>query len=46
MTVTVLVVDGSKLRVLNATFAGKPVTEDAIAAFITGAALRLGKSGA
>ncbi|MGA1801868.1 response regulator [Rhizobium sp. HT1-10] len=33
------------VRALNATFVGKPVTEDAIGPFIAGAALRLRKSG-
>lgn len=32
------------VRALNATFVGKPVTEDAIAGFIAGAALRLRKT--
>lgn len=34
------------VRALNATFVGKPVTEEAIGGFIAGAALRLRKSGA
>jgi CheY-like chemotaxis protein len=35
----------AKVRSLNATFVGKPVTEDAIRGFISGAALRLRMGG-
>jgi len=35
----------AKVRSLNATFVGKPVTEDAIRGFISGAALRLKMGG-
>ena len=36
----------ARARSLNATFVGKPVTEAAISGFISGAALRLKKTGA
>lgn len=36
----------ARVRALNATFVAKPVTQDALAGFITGAALRLKKAGA
>lgn len=36
----------ARARDLNATFVGKPVTEDAIKGFLAGAALRLKKGGA
>lgn len=36
----------ARVRALNATFVGKPVTQDALAGFISGAALRLKKAGA
>ncbi|KSV68890.1 hypothetical protein N185_28940 [Sinorhizobium sp. GW3] len=34
----------ARVRALNATFVGKPVTQEGMSAFITGAALRLKKS--
>jgi len=36
----------AKVRSLNATFVAKPVTQDALSGFISGAALRLKKAGA
>ena len=36
----------ARARELNATFVGKPVTEDGIRAFLSGAALRLRQAGA
>ena len=36
----------ARVRALNATFVAKPVTQDALAGFISGAALRLKKAGA
>lgn len=36
----------AQVRALNATFVAKPVTEDAMSGFISGAALRLKKAGA
>lgn len=36
----------ARVRALNATFVAKPVTQDALAGFIAGAALRLKKAGA
>ena len=36
----------ARVRALNATFIAKPVTQDALAGFISGAALRLKKAGA
>jgi len=36
----------ARARALNATFVAKPVTQDALSAFIAGAALRLKKAGA
>lgn len=36
----------ARVRALNATFVAKPVTQDAMAGFISGAALRLKKAGA
>jgi CheY-like chemotaxis protein len=36
----------SRVRALNATFVAKPVTKEALAAFVAGAALRLKKAGA
>lgn len=36
----------ARARELNATFVGKPVTEDAIKGFLSGAALRLRQAGA
>lgn len=36
----------AKVRALNATFVAKPVTQDALSGFLSGAALRLKKAGA
>lgn len=36
----------ARVRALNATFVAKPVTQDALSGFISGAALRLKKAGA